>query len=787
MRGNPYVPIYREVEGKSSNAHAAGLHFRQFLLTKLYHPGRKIRTRATFAIWFMTFLNPLLLIGLAAAAIPVILHLLNLRKLRTIEFSSLQFLKELQKTRIRRLRIRQWLLLLLRTLLVISLVLAFARPALHSSLAGFVGTRASTTMIVLVDDSPSMSVRNETGELFVVARKVATSVLSIARQGDQVYVLPLSALRRGQPFPPPPTNTGSGDALAAMEVSFVTVPFPEAIRAGEQIAGTSSNANKELYLITDGQATQFRTPSLHRDSTVSHDDRLKVFLVTMPHRSPENTGVTSLELRSQIIARNKPALLRAEIRNFGSTLPQSTVASAYLNGTRVAQQTAMSSPGATVSADFVLIPKTSGILDGYVQLEEDAFDIDNRRYFVLDVPDTINVLLVGSVAEGTKLASVALLPGTDSSLASLFHVRSTIETQLASVDFAAEDVVVLCGVRDLSDVEAERIIQFIRAGGGVMVFPGPSSDISNYNAIFFARLGIPAAVAPEESAKDTLRADGTGLSFDRIDFAHPILAGLFDRSGLRKKSTPAVESPHVRRSVGLSAGPRGRTIISLSNGRGFLVEHEAGEGHLLLCAVDAGLEWSDFAVKGLFAPLLNRSALYLSAATKPTRSFAAGEAVEFHAQLRKMTGDESFTVKSPSGIEERVVPQRSMGSNLALFTLPSSHEPGVYDLRRTEPHRGGSNERIAAAAVNIDEAESDLRIASPEEVDSLRATCGITTERFHLLSAAEPFLRKIEESRYGVELWRYFLGIALLLALAEMAVGRAPTREPSAHSPGDVR
>jgi hypothetical protein len=75
----------------------------------------------------MTFLNPLLLFGLAAAAIPVLLHLLNLRKLRTVEFSSVRFLKDLQKSSIRRIRIRQILLLIVRTLLIIAIVAAFSR------------------------------------------------------------------------------------------------------------------------------------------------------------------------------------------------------------------------------------------------------------------------------------------------------------------------------------------------------------------------------------------------------------------------------------------------------------------------------------------------------------------------------------------------------------------------------------------------------------------------------------------------------------------------------------
>ena len=73
-----------------------------------------------------------MLFGLAAAAIPVLIHLLNFRKLRTVEFSSLRFLKELQRSSIRRIRIRQWILLALRTLLIVALVLAFSRPALRA-------------------------------------------------------------------------------------------------------------------------------------------------------------------------------------------------------------------------------------------------------------------------------------------------------------------------------------------------------------------------------------------------------------------------------------------------------------------------------------------------------------------------------------------------------------------------------------------------------------------------------------------------------------------------------
>jgi hypothetical protein len=109
----------------------------------------------------MTFLNPLALFGLLAAALPILLHLLNLRKLRTVEFSTLAFLKELQKTRIRRLKLRQILLLILRTLLILLIVIAFSRPTLRGTLIGNLGTHARTSAVFIIDDSYSMTASNE--------------------------------------------------------------------------------------------------------------------------------------------------------------------------------------------------------------------------------------------------------------------------------------------------------------------------------------------------------------------------------------------------------------------------------------------------------------------------------------------------------------------------------------------------------------------------------------------------------------------------------------------------
>jgi len=81
----------------------------------------------------MVFLNPAVLLGLIAAVIPILIHLFNLRKLKKVEFSTLLFLKELQKSKIRKIKIKQWLLLALRVLIIVFLVAAFARPTVKKT------------------------------------------------------------------------------------------------------------------------------------------------------------------------------------------------------------------------------------------------------------------------------------------------------------------------------------------------------------------------------------------------------------------------------------------------------------------------------------------------------------------------------------------------------------------------------------------------------------------------------------------------------------------------------
>jgi uncharacterized membrane protein len=131
----------------------------------------------------MTFLNPAFLFGLLAAGIPVIIHLLNLKKLKKIEFSTLIFLKELQKQKIRRIKMKQWLLLVLRVLIILFVVFAFSRPTVDNlSLSGF-APAAKASGVIIIDNSYSMNLRNDNGTLINQAKEIAAEMAGGLKEG----------------------------------------------------------------------------------------------------------------------------------------------------------------------------------------------------------------------------------------------------------------------------------------------------------------------------------------------------------------------------------------------------------------------------------------------------------------------------------------------------------------------------------------------------------------------------------------------------------------------------
>src|ERR1035437_7741061 len=202
----------------------------------------------------MTFLNPFFLFGLAASSLPVLFHLFARKKSRRVEFSSLRFFRKLEKTSMRSVKIRQILLLIVRTLLITALVLAFARPALKGYLGSFFGSsHANTSMVFLVDNSASMSRSDDRGELLKQGKEAAASLVAALGEGDEATVIPLASIERGKEYRPMHTRRDVLDAINQIRTADRGATLPDGLRMASAVLAQSHNVNKEVYLFSDAQ------------------------------------------------------------------------------------------------------------------------------------------------------------------------------------------------------------------------------------------------------------------------------------------------------------------------------------------------------------------------------------------------------------------------------------------------------------------------------------------------------------------------------------------------------
>jgi hypothetical protein len=723
----------------------------------------------------MTFLNPALLFGLAAAAIPVILHLLNLRKLRTIDFSTLTFLKELQQSKVRRLKLRQILLLIVRTLMVIFIVLAFARPAMRGSLPSAFGSGAGSTIAIVLDDSYSMSAADESGERFSRARQAALNILSLLKEGDAAYFLKLSDLPRITVEPATHDFGLLADIISKSKPSYVTRTQRDGLAAAVRLMEASQEVNREIYLVSDFQKTSLGTnapisgpgrgtapaDSSRIPATLAASDapdpRVRLFLVGIGMKEIDNSSVDSVEVLSRIFEKNKPVEVSAVIRNYGRTALRDAVVSVFDGDTRVAQSNLTVEPGSSRPITLSFVPRRSGLFSGRVVLEPDELDVDNTRYFSFAIPARVRVLVAGAGPEDTRFLLPALKAGTVPGQESMLEIVTARGKGPGAANLRDFDVLVLAGVPAFDQAEAGRIREFVTGGGGLVIFPGPESDATNYNTRLLGPMNLPV-IRGTTGGGDA----ETGLYFREIDFDHPLFSTIFE-----KKAAPGDSrklSPSILRTLDLRGTPQSRSIISLSNGNGFLIEQPVGAGRVAIFSAAPLLSWSDFPMKGLFAPLLYRTVVYLATGSERPAQFTVGG--ELNLTLRRTPAASTrpqYSLRLPDGVDEIVTPSPSPTGVLFRYSSPAL--PGQYELR-------SGPAAVALCPVNLLPAEADLRPATDDDVDSLLSRLRFTPDQARRLTAGGELPARIIEARIGTELWKYCLLLVLLLAMVEMFFNR---------------
>ncbi len=717
----------------------------------------------------MTFLNPLVLLGLAAAGIPLIIHLFNFRRPRRIDFSSLAFVRELEQTTMRRVRIKQWLLLLMRTLALAALVLAFARPTLTGNLAQIVGGNAKAAVGILVDNSRSMEVRDSQGSVLTQALDAANAIIENTGDGDEIMVLTTAGPTSAQPVSFR-SRDGAREYVADIRAADGARSIGDATKnLAESVTG-SALLNKEIYLVTDAQIS-----TLGDSLRVEAPEAVQYRLVKLNDRPADNVGITNVEVISRIVELGQPVRLSADIANYAERDVRSYVASVFLENQRVAQATVDIPANSVVRADFTATAPARGWLRGVVRGESDDFESDDERHFTLHVPRERSLLIVRGEGQSTEYVSLALSP-TLAREGVFFSTRTISEVDLPAERIDGYDAIVLVGLNTISSGEVATLSQYVEQGGGLLIFPSSETDFSDYDQLLGALGGgriVGTIGSLGGSATGAAGSDAAVASLAEVELEHPLFDGVFDEESLRRGRGVEQLAVYFAAAYQPSTGTE-QTLITLSSGNPFMQELRHGAGATLWMSVAPDPSWSELPVRGLFVPLLYRAVFYLSAGEQAGGDqLIVGRPAEI--RLSGVPRGAGLALRGPDG-EVFVPEQRNLFGAVLLQTDEQITRAGVYDVVATEAGTPSDDEldgeTLRRVAFNLSPAESDLSLYDTgEATDRLSTSLGRPVDA---ISGRDPDFgdlgRAIQEARTGSELWNVFLLVALLFLAVEMLI-----------------
>jgi len=693
----------------------------------------------------MSFLNlGLLPYFLPLAAIPIVLHLLTLHRLRTVELSTFRFLFDSYVQQRRRMKFLEALIASLRVLFLLFLVFMFARPVVRHWSALF-GSGSGREIVLMMDCSASMNA-SSTGDSSLNRAKVAAlAVADRLGASDRVTLIRVGA----QPEELFRRFSGDSKAIRAQIEGLKSTPSRANLFAA--FSHLFSNDSTEMtrpivHLFTDCQKSGWRELEDQLAKNLIPDQtELVVINVGSNQEIPNRAVIGDAPDRVRSIV-GMPVVLRPRVVNHSTTEPADVTASVFVDDKEVARASMRLKPGDSGKTEIVFTPQRPGVFRCRYEIPADRFTDDDTFLFTLVVEPQARIVLINGSPSAEQFEDECLYlrtalgilnhadqpvaiggdkkaaDGTPTSAADKEFVRSLeiheIEQKQLNPDSLKDTkVVVLANCGTLNTQQFAWIRDYVNGGGGLIVFPGDKVNPQTYNKSFFPVPDVPGKrlINVElAAAKGDINKPEDTLLLSDVDYAHPVLR-VFDES-----TAQHLTEIRVRRRFPIKV-PKGakasRPLIDLSDKSPAIVESRLGAGRVLLSAFPANSKWTNLPLRGEFVPLILRMVSYVMHRPEfeGPAVVPAGGIAEF--TLASHWGAASGKVIHVSGGSSDVKFQRSESRLLGAFKR--TEEKGYYRVRV----RGGTAQQpkndTLSFAVNLAAGESEFKSVDEVELAAL--------------------------------------------------------------------
>jgi len=680
----------------------------------------------------MQFVYPYFLFGLFALAIPVLIHLFNLRRYRRVYFSNVRYLKMIRQETRKQSQLRHLMVLIARMLAIASIVMAFAQPYIPSG-EDIRIKQGSNAISIYVDNSFSMQALSNAGSLLDDARRKAMEIAMAYNATDEFNLITNGFAPASNRFY---TRQDFLDVLDNISFSPAFRSFNDILQRQQEILESSGSENLNSFLISDFQLSMVETMPLVPDSNIH------VFVVPLFAEKIQNVYIDSCWFESPALQVNQPLRLMVALVNGSVNKLEKIPLKLEVDGIQRALASFDVEPGERTVVKMTFSVNTPGWKKGLLRITDYPVIYDDELFFGFMVNDHVSVYTITGDEPGEPFRN---LFGEDS----LFVFR---ETEAGNVDYSGMgeyNFIILNGVQTIGSGMAVELNRILEQNRSILIIPSENIDRESYNE-FLKPITL-------------LAADTAVLPLGWLNINAPLFEGVFEEPPSFEGSS-RLEMPIIKHHFPLVIPVASNTevLMKLVNDDPFLIQIPAGKGNVFLFSAPISEKGGDFYRHGLFVPVMLKMAMMSFTGYSDYEVINRDELI--FTPFSIPPGRENVHLKNvDKGID--VIPETGFAQRRPYLNLHGSiTEAGHYEL-----YSGDSV--LGSISLNYDRRESLLE--QPGEDDLMERLNPGDDSYFKLLSDEnKPLSVAIRDMNEGKRLWKLFIIFALVFLASEVLMLR---------------
>lgn len=674
----------------------------------------------------MRFVYPEFLWALLALVIPIVIHLFNFRRYKTLYFSSLQFIQQVEQRSKSTQKLKNILILISRILAYTALIFAFAQP--YFGVSDATNLLGKDVLAIHVDNSFSMSLKGAEGELLSEAKESARKIISRAPLNANILLS---------------TNSLDGiesrltnridalDRIDKIESSPMVRSFDEVINwQKNQLINSFENDRigrvQHIYL-SDFQKNTTRFEQLKKDSLSNYTP----ILLTPQNRN--NLSIDSIWFTSPMHKIGMNNELNIQVSNHSSESIQNVQLN-FVLGTIKRSIFLDIEANSKTTTQLSYSDKAVGFVEGKLSIQDKQMFADDDYYFSYSVPKKSQLVIVNGEDANASVGSVY-------SLDNFYAVKEINQGQYTQDLLQSTNLVVLNGVNDIPSGMGENLINFYENGGTVAIFPGKAISSSSINA-FLSKLRLPALS----------KVVSQNSRIQKLNYKDPFFLGVFEKEK-DNLSLPAVSRFYLTSESNATGA---LNIIQLQNGKPLFLRTD-GEKQAFLYTSVLSSDFGSFTSDILFTTVLLRIA-ELSMRNGPV-AITIGETNKYPIYSR-LNDDKPIHLVG-NGID--FIPRTEKNNGVTYIDLSGTEaiaqmKAGTYSIR--------TDQELGNISLNYNRKESIIDCFTTEQILANLKEQGLLNTSMIEVSQGASVTDLQLNKRYPY--WKVFLIAALVFLIAEI-------------------